>query len=96
MDSIIIPGFQHQAACAAFAELLPLFFFEDAEDFGGEIQTVHILWIKNIGKFVTGETVTFTIVRDKFDTKRIKQPLPAEHEQSHGGQSDELGKEAVK
>jgi hypothetical protein len=49
-----------------------------------------------LGKFVTGETATFTIVPDKFDTKRIKQPLPAEHEQSLGGQSDELEKEAVK
>jgi hypothetical protein len=37
MDSIIIPGFQHQAAGAVFAELLPLFFFEDVEGFAGEI-----------------------------------------------------------
>ena len=91
----IIRDFQNEAAGAVFA-VLALLFFRDAEDFGGEIQTVHILWIKNIGKFVTGETVTFTIVHDKFDTKQIKQPLPAEHEQSLGGQSDELGKEAVK
>ena len=69
---------------------------KDPKGFTGEIQTVHILWIKNIGKFVTGETVTFTLVRDKFDTKRIKQSLPAEHEQSLGDQSDALGKEAVK
>jgi hypothetical protein len=32
----------------------------------------------------------------KFDTKRIKQSLPDEREQSLGGQSDELEKEAVK
>jgi len=43
-----------------------------------------------------GEAITFDIVHDKFDMKRIKQLLPAEHEQSPGGQSDELGKEAVK
>ena len=28
---------QNEAACAAFAELLPLFFFEDVEGFAGEI-----------------------------------------------------------
>jgi len=92
----IIRDFQNEAAGAVFSVFSLLFFFQDAEGFAREIQTVHILWIKNIAKFVTGETVTFTIVRDKFDTKQIKQPLPAEHEQSLGGQSDELGKEAVK
>ena len=89
-------SFQNEAAGAVFAILLLLFFFEGAEGFAGEIRAVNILRIENITKFVAGETVTFTIVRDKFDTKRIKQPLPAEHEQSLGGQSDELGKEAVK
>lgn len=36
------------------------------------------------------------VVHGKFDTKRIKQSLLDEHEQSPDGQSDELEKEAVK
>jgi hypothetical protein len=90
-----IPGFQNQATGAVSAVLLSFLFLKDPKGFIGENRTINTLWVENVAKVVTGETVTFGI-RDKFDTKRIKQSLPAEHEQSRGGQSDELGKEAVK
>lgn len=36
-----------QASCSAFAELPFLFFFQDAEDFAGEIEAINIFGIKN-------------------------------------------------
>jgi len=66
------------------------------EGFTGEIGAIYVPGIENIAKFFTSRAITFGVFHGKFDTKRVKQSLPAEHEQSPGGQSDELGKEAVK
>jgi hypothetical protein len=79
-----------------FAVLFLLFFLEDAEGFSGEIGAIDVFGTEKLTKFVTGEAIMFGLLRDNFDTRQIKQSLPAEHEQSLGDQSDELGKEAVK
>jgi hypothetical protein len=66
------------------------------EGFAREIWTIDVFGTGKVTKFVTGEAIMFGVLRDKFDTRQIKQSLPAEHEQSLGDQLDELGKEAVK
>lgn len=57
---------------------------------------MEIFGSEKVIKFVKGEAVTVGALRDQSDTRQIKQLLPAEREQSPGGQSDELGKEAAK
>ena len=86
----------HKTSSAVFAVLALLLLLQDAEGLAGKIRAVNIPGIKDIAKFVTDKTVTFSIERDRLDTKRIRQSLPAGHEQSLGGQSDALGKEGVK